>query len=52
MMIQWLIDLACLSEKRTILIHWNVRTPNCFDLETWLKEYLDFIPIEQVAMTV
>ncbi len=44
-------ELACLSVKRTTLIHWKERKLGCFGLENWLREYLDLTSIEQVIMT-
>lgn len=49
---QKLIALACLSVKRTILINWKVRKPNCFQLEKWIEEYLELLSMEQAALAL
>ena len=49
---QHLIALAFLSVKRTILINWKVRKPNCFSIDSWLKDYLDLIAMEDAALAL
>lgn len=38
--------------KRTILIHWKLRKLNCFNLENWLKCYLELISMEPAGMAL
>ncbi len=38
--LQHLIGLAFLSVKWTILINWKVRKLNYFNIDSWLKDYL------------
>lgn len=33
--LQYLLDFAFLSVKRTIIINWKVRKPNCFNIDNW-----------------
>ena len=47
--LQYMLDLAFLSVKRTILINWKVRKFNCFNIDCWLKDYLELISMEQAA---
>ena len=45
----YLLDLAFLSVKRTILINWRVRKSNCFNIDNWQKDFLDLVSMEQAA---
>ncbi len=47
--LQHLIDLAFLLVKRTILVNWKIRKPNCFDIDARLNNYLELVSMEQAA---
>lgn len=46
---QQYIGPVCLSVKTTILIHWKWEKMDCFNLEHWIKDYLELLSVEQAA---
>merc|ERR1712131_19897 len=50
--LQYLLGLAFLSVKRLILLNWKVRKPNCFDMNIWMRDFLDLASMEQAATTL
>ena len=41
-------NLAFIAAKRTIMINWKSRNPNCFAINKWLYEFSDLLLMEQV----
>ncbi len=46
---QRIIALAFLSVKRTILMNWKIRKPDCCNKNTWLKDFLDLLSMEKAT---
>ncbi len=46
---QRIIALAFLSVKRTILMKWKIRKPDCYNKNTWLKDSLDLLSMEKAT---
>ena len=46
---QKIVSLACLTTKRTILMNWKVRNPDCFNMLKWLDEFLNLVSMERAA---
>lgn len=46
---QQIIALAFLSVKQIILMNWKSPQPNCFNIDIWLKYFIDLLLMEQTA---
>ena len=46
---QRIIALAFLSVKRTILMNWKIRKPDCYNKYNWLKDFLDLLSMEKAT---
>lgn len=43
------ISLGFLAAKRIIMMNWKKRNHNCFDVQNWIKDFLDLVSMEQAA---
>ncbi|KAL7397330.1 hypothetical protein ABVT39_020256 [Epinephelus coioides] len=47
-----IIALAFMSVKRIILMNWKSHKPNCFNIDNWLKDFLNLLSMERAASTL